>query len=813
MGADLRFALRILFQRRLFTLASISCLALGIGANTAVFSLMNAVIWRDLPVKAPEQLVRVATGSPDGTLRRVPWVLFDQLRDQRHVFAGVFARSVDGVSLTIDGRTERVVAEIVSGSYFSVLGVEGTLGRMFSPEVEKGQWEPEVVLSYDFWQRRFDRDPLVIGRQLLVNGYPFTVVGVSGRVFFGVEVGSSHEIRLPFRNSIEEFAALPLVRPGPEVEVLGRLAPGVASSQAQIATDSILQRFLAEDVFSRSNPRMRGARIEVASAARGLQRLRSQLERPLTALMFVAGLLLLIACVNVASLQIARALTRSQEIAIRLALGSPRFSLVRLLLVECLALSLLGGLAGFAVAFPGTNALLGFLPHSHLPVVLKILPDMRAMAFAFILSLMVGLLFGLSPAIQATKLDLVGALKNRTVGVMGSSSSGRRIELGQAFLVLQVAVSTVLLVVAGLFVRTLERLGAVAPGFQSENVTLYTMKHVHERYSPEQLRNFYLELLQRVSSLHGVRSAGLSEAGPLSGREGNRMVTVPGSERSIDVSLDRVSPRFFGTLAIPLLLGRDFAVLDREGGRPVAVIDITLAGDLFDGVSPVGRMIRMNQGPTARDYEVVGVVQSVKQISLREPSKRSVYLSMLQGDKPWMPTLYVQSQSERATITRSVLREFERLDPELPVFNVKTMRQQISHSLSSERLTASLSSLFGALGLILVFVGLLGTMGLSVTRRTREIGIRIALGATPADLYWQVIASSVRLLGLGLLFGVPAALAAARLIAVQLFGISSVDPVTLVGVAVVMGLACCLASFFPALQATKVDPIIAVRSE
>jgi predicted permease len=810
MYQDLRLAFRTLFRRPLFTLAAVTSLALGIGANTVVFSLMDAVVWRPLPVRHPEQLVQIAINNVEGERRPLPWAVCSELRAQNGLFAGVFTRNADGVTFQTDGEAERVVAESVSSNYFSVLGVKAAAGRMFSREVEAGQWQPEVVLSYDYWKWRFNEDPSVVGRSVLVNGYPFTIVGVSEQGFFGIEVGTSFEIRLPMRDSTGEFPALSIVQAPRSAIAFGRLAPEATLQRAQAVAELILKQSLAADRSIGNDPRLRGAHVVVASAARGVQRGRDRLERPLLSLMFAAALLLLVTCINVANLQIARAIGRRREIAVRLALGARASSLVRQLLVESGVLAFLGGLTGFFIALWTSSALVALLPSSHVPVMLAIRPDMRALGFTSAVAFLTGLLFGLIPAVQAAKLDLVSALNNKLTTWV--APGGWRLELGQLFVVLQIAVSMVLLVVAGLFVRTLGNLEAVNPGFRAESLALFTMKHVHERYTPEQIRGFCLELVRRVSSLPGVRAAALSEAGPFTGRAGGRLASAPGSDRTVQVTLDRAGPGLFGTLGMPVLLGREFTPQDEEGRPPVAVIDTDTARELFAAESPLGRTIRLEGRSRSGTYEVVGVIQAVRQVSLRE-SHRSVYVPILQGSLPLMPTLYVRARSDAASIMTPVRRVFLDLDPELAVFHVKTMRRQIEESLSTERLTARLSAAFGSLGLVMVFVGILGVMALSVARRTRDIGIRMALGAASSHLKWSLIRDTLRLLLLGTLLGVPASLAAGRVATAQLFGVAPHDPVTIAAVILVMGMAAVLAAFVPALQATRVDPNIVLRSE
>jgi predicted permease len=822
ISQDLRHGMRVLTKSPLFTIVAVVSLALGIGGNTAIFSVMDAIYWKRLPVKDPEQLVRVTTAARAGSgpgLRFFPGLaLFPQLRHGNDVFSGViFFSEADGLSLTVDGVTERVIGEAVSGNYFAVLGVGAAHGRTFSGEIEEGSWAPEVVLSYDFWQRRFGADPSVVGKSIQLNGYPFTIVGISPRRFFGTNVGTSFEVRVPKLPEALSTAmpAMPLLRMGERVAALtARLRPGVSLQQAEAATEIAYRNAVASNPDLIGDPQVRATHIRVLPAERGTSWLRDQFERPLTILSAIVVMTLLIACANVATLLLVRATARRQELAVRLAIGAGRARLIRQLLTESLLISLLGGAAGVALAYWGVGILFGFLPQSHVRTSLEITPDLRALGFTMCASLLTAIVFGLAPAIQATNLDLLSAIKGESAG-----GRHRAFDLRKALVVLEVALSLALLIGAALFIRTLQNLQAVRAGFEADNVVLFTMKHVHERYTPEQIRSFCRDLLERVKGLPGVRSVGLAETGPFSGRENHRDIEASGSETTTaerpTALVDRVSPGFFASAGIPLLSGRDISVTDQEGAPKVAVVDETTARNLFgwERSRTIGGRIRVGRAPTMEEFEVVGVVGSTKHESLREPPRPAVYLSIAQGDRPWMPTLFVRTTGSATFLVAEVRREIEVLDRDLPVFNVKTLRQQLNESVAQERLVGALSGFFGVLAMLLAAIGLYGIMAYSAARRTRELGIRQALGARPGDVLWLVLGEALQLVLIGISIGLSSALAAGRLVASVLFGLTPTDPSAISLAILLLVAVAALAGYLPARRASRVDALLALRYE
>jgi predicted permease len=718
----------------------------------------------------------------------------------------------DGVSLEADGKTERVMAEVVSGNYFSLLGAPALVGRNFSAEVERGGWVAEAVLSYEFWQRRFGGDRAVLGKSIRLNGYLFTIVGISPATFSGISIGEAHEIRVPKlpESLAHSMPAMDLLDPVGHDRFVGmtaRLRPGVSLQQAQAAMELFYRRFLDEHPEISAIPRYRHSHVTVLSAARGASFLRRSFERPLFVLFAVVGLVLLIACANIANLLLSRAAARRQEIGLRLCLGAGRLRLIRQLLTESLLISILGGVVGILAAYWCADALFAFFPQTHVRIVLDIRPDTRTLAFTLVVALATGILFGLAPAIQATRPDLVSELKRPR----------RILDLQKMLVVSEVALSLVLLIGAGLFLRSLENVRGVRPGFQTGNVLLFTMKHVHERYTPEQIRQFCRNLMERVERLPGVEAAGLAETGPFSGRVGGGRVWPGGTDskegEGVKAIFDRVSPRFFASAGIPMLLGRDFTFADREGARKVAIVDEEAVGELFGSAYPIGRRIELGDSRERTPYEIVGVVKSTKHESLKENTLPAVYFSMLQGDKPWMPTLYVRTAGTQTAQTAAVLQEFRTLDKDLPVFNIKTLEHQVDESVAQDRLVATLSGVFGGVAALLAGIGLYGVMAYGVARRTREIGIRMALGACPVGVRWLVMKETTGLVAIGIGIGLPVALGALGLASNQLFGLKASDPATIWAATLFLAAVALLAGYLPARRASRIDPMLALRYE
>jgi len=817
---DLRYGARMLMKSPAFTAAAVLSLALGIGANTAIFSLLDAVLLKMLPVRQPEQLVVVAAGAPGQPRRGISfsYPVFRELRDQNSVFSGMFGHDVLPMSMSGGGQTERVLGELVSGNFFDVLGVNPQLGRVLTEADDRTPGAHGVtVISYNFWQRRFGADPQIVGQTISLNGYPFTVIGVAARGFQGVEVGVAPDVRIPIMMNTQ-------VRPGPPIfenrgnmwlAVMARLKSGVSIEQAQAATDINFQIIREPDVraIKGDSPDARmfkSARIYLDSAKTGASNLSRQFSQPLIVLMCLVGVVLLIACLNVANLLLARATMRRREIAVRLALGAGRFRLVRQLLTEGLLLSVLGGVLGMMFARWGTDVLLGFLPQGRVPTVLEIKPDLRMLGFTLGVTLLTGMLFGLAPALQATRPDLIAALKNETAVVSGN----RRWELRRLLVILQVALSLVLLVGAGLFVRSLRNLKAVDDGYNTDQVVTLTLDPAQSGYKLDQLRSLYSQLSERVSALPGVKAATYTRNVPMSGRYSRIGIEVPGYQARPDeemaVLLNQAAPQFFATFGTPLLRGRDFNARDTPDAPKVVIVNDSLARYFFGAENPLGKRITLE---VYKDLEIVGVVGDAKYRSLKEPVPQTAYIPFSQYPTLTQRTLCARASGNPSTLVAAIRREVRSLDPNLPIFNVKTFADQIDESVSRERLVALISSFFGVFALLLASLGLYGVMAYSVARRAREIGIRMALGARRASVLWLVLRETLFLVLIGIAIGLPTALVATRLTEGLLFGLTATDPLTIALATLVMITIAALAGYIPARRAARVDPMMALRCE
>lgn len=807
---DTRYALRLMLTRPSLTIIAVVSLAVGIGANTAIFSMLDVVFWRALPAREPHDLVKVGVFSrSEGRVRGLPGdTIIDFLDVTRNrAFSGLLTYSTDGISLDANGRAERVQGQAVSSNYFSVLGVGAFVGRTF----EDGVWAPEAVLSYDFWLRRFGGNVGVVGKTIRLNGYPFTVVGVSARGFFGFEVGESPEVRIRWLATGKQIMpALPLITGNGAI--VGRLRSGLGQHQARSISDAYFQHLLEGRPQTSVASRYRSSHIILEPGDKGTSGLRKALETPLTVLMVVVALVLLTACANVANLLLARAEGRRGEIAVRLALGASSGRLARQLLTESTLLALIGGILGITGAYWGADLLFAFLPQNYTPTVIDIHPDLRALAFTVLISIATGVLFGMAPAIQAARTDLAPTLKNAgsVMGLIGVRFPFRRI-----LVVTQVAVSVILLLGAGLFMHSLRNLERVDAGMRYDDTLLFTMKHVQERYSLDQIRDFCVTIVQQVKALAGVRSASLSEGPPFSARVGSTSVAAVGqplrSHGLLEAIDDRVMPGFFGTLNIPFLAGRDFELSDRGESRKVAIINDALQHALFANRNPLGQRIVL--GSSKDEFEIIGVVRGAKYENLRELPQPAVYMSILQGGSPGMPTLLVHATGGSSYLVSAVRHEFDVLDKELPVFNVKTMRRAIDESLAEERLVAALSGIFGVTALLLASLGLYGVVAYTVARRTREIGLRMALGADRKAVQSMVMRNTIGMVMPGCVIGLIAALAAGRILAHQLFGIKPGDvPNAAAAVAIVIAISA-IAGYVPARRAARLDPMAILRQE
>jgi len=818
---DVRFGVRMLARQPGFAFVAVLTLALGIGANTAIFSLLDALLLKPLPIRQPELLVVVNIAKPDQPERGYSvfsYPVFREMREKNTAFAGMFARSGLQMSMSGGGQSERVQGEVVSGNFFSVLGVNTAIGRLLTEADDQTPGaHPVAVLSFNFWQRRFGADPHIVGQTISLNNYPFTVIGVTQQGFHGVEVGVAPDVRIPL---LMDGQVRP--RPGPPIfeqrgsmwlGVAARLKPGVGIEQAQAATDTVFQIAREPDVRrvtgdTTDDRNFRSLRIHLDSAKTGASNLSRQFSQPLVVLMCLVGVVLLIACLNVANLMLARATTRQKEIAVRLALGAGRFRLVRQLLTEGVLLSALGGSLGLLFARWGTDALLGFLPQGR---TLEINLDLRMLGFTLGVTLLSALIFGLAPALQATRLNLIPSLKNDAVVVVGR---GRRWELGRLLVIAQVALSLVLLVGAGLFARSLRNLKTVDNGYNTDQVVTLALNPAQNGYKIERLRNFYSQLSERLSALSGVKTITLTDNVPMSGSFSRYGIEVPGYQprpgEEMAVLFNRIGPQFFATFGAPLLLGREFNPQDTPESPKVVIVNQSLVRRFFGAENPLGKRITLEN---YKDLEIVGVVADAKYRNLREAAPQTAYIPYSQYEQLGQRILCVRAAGEAGALVAAIRQEVRNLDPNLPVFNVNTFAEQINESVSRERLVALLSSFFGFFALLLASLGLYGVMAYAVTRRTREIGIRIALGARASNVLWMVLRETLWLALIGIVIGLPIALTTTRLTEGLLFGLTPTDPLTIVMATLVMVAVAGLAGYLPARRAANLEPVTALRSE
>jgi predicted permease len=800
LAADIHYALRAFRRSPTFTLTAVLSLALGIGANSAIFTALDAVLWRPLPVVDPGRLV---------TFSILPAPFAQQLSES-NIFDGLTIETADGLSFSYDGRAERILGEIVSPNFFALLGVEPILGQGFTPDVRSGHWAPEAVLSYNFWKQRFGGDPTVIGRTIRLNTYPFTIVGVSPPSFFGLVRGTDYELRIPILPVGQENTQLSQMSGQPQrwLTTVARLKPGVTILQAQAAADAQFQQFLRTTPIRRFQNEGR-RHLRLSPAARGNFEYVLPFNAPLYVLLILVAIVLLIACANVANMLLARATARSRELAVRASVGAGRVRLIRQMLAESVLLAVLGGALGLAVAYWAADLLFHFIPQGHINLVLNLHPDNRALLFTFAISLLTGLFFGLPPALQATRGDLASTLKADSAASIGER---RSIGFRKILVASQVAFSLVLLIVAGIFVRTLSDLRPTDYRANPDRVALFTMKPQQEIYNAERRLVLAAELIRRVSALPGVQSAALAENGPLGSRTSSDPVDVPGHD-SMNVASDSVSAGFFDTVGIARIAGRDFGAGDKQGSPPVVIVNQTLERALFPNQNALGKILRVHAGKADGYYTIVGVVADTRYYDVHKPPQPFVWLS-IQQITPYMPTLHVRTAtSDTAGMIAAVRHEFDVLDKGFPVFNIRTLEARIEDSLAGERMVASLSGAFGMLALALAAVGLYGVLAYSVSRRKREIGIRMALGASSDSVLWMIAREAFLLVGAGTAAGVAIAIAGSRVMPHYLAGVSSVNPAILVACTLAMFIIAALAVSIPARRACRVEPLAALRQD
>ena len=837
---DLRFALRGLAKAPVFTAVAVLSLALGIGANTAIFTLLDQVLLRRLPVRNPEELVLLWMhggthyGSNWGG-NAISYPLYEDLTRNNQVFTGMFCRFPTSVSLSFEGNTERVAAELVSGTYFPVLGVGAALGRTFTGEEDQTPGgHPLVILSHDYWKSRFASDPAAVGKTIVVNGHDMTVVGVTAPGFRGVELEFVPQIFVPMmmKAQMTPFWDALKDRRSRFVNAFGRLKPGVTREQAKASLapffKGVLEMEVKEAAFRNASVESRQSFLrnilDVLPGGQGRSYLRRQLETPLLVLMGLTAGVLLIACANVANLLIARAAAREKEIAVRLAVGAGRGRIVRLLLVESLVLAALGAACGVGLAYATDRVVFSLLPSDASSLKLSPVPDLRILLFTTLVAGLTALVFGLVPALQAARPDLAPTLKDQAGAVAGSAGHAR---LRKALVAVQVALSLLLLVGAGLFVRSLGNLRQLGPGFETERLLAFNVDPSLNGYRADKSRAFYQQLSLDLHALPGVSSAGLASMTILEDNEWDSSVTVEGhvAAPGEDVSpfMNSISPGYFKTLGVPIVAGRDFTVQDTEQIKHgsdeddyaprVVIVNEKFAQRYFGG-NALGRHVGFGTDPgTPTDMEIVGVVKDIKYMNLKEEIPIQMFVPYLASRYVGFMTVYVRTTLPPEQIVAMARARVKTLDPNLPVFGVRAMDERVTDSLLIERLIAGLSAAFGTLATLLACVGLYGVLAYNVSRRRREIGLRMALGAASSDVVRLILREALLLLAIGLVVGLPAALGLARAVQSQLFGVHFADPLTIGSAALGLGLAAVLAGYLPARRASRIDPVTALRYE
>jgi predicted permease len=819
LAQDARYSVRLMRKNPGFTVIAVLTLALGIGANTAIFSILDPLLLRKLPVSHPDELVLLSVAGTIGKAEQWPVLALDRFRSQSTTISGALAFApIHFLQESSDAsHSSGVRAQLVSGDYFSLLGVRPYAGRLLEADDDRGAFGNQVaVLSYEYWRREFRSDATIVGKMVPLHHMTYTVVGVAPPEFFGMVIGEPPDFYLPLKAGRPIESSDPY-SPGEWVTVVARLRPGISSQQAEAALQPLLPKIAEDAGLPEVERKQDMARLVLSPAARGLASLRERYSLPAQILMAVVGLVLFIACLNVANLLLAQGEARRPELAVRMALGAGRRQLVRQLLTQAFILAAAGAVAGLAMAQWTSRLLANSVSPDASGARLDYGIDGRVLLFTLAATAATVLLCGLVPAISATRLE-----GRQNLGLRGESEGRnyRAMRLGNTLVLGQVALSVAILVTGGLLLRSLINLETFDAGFNRDSVLTAVMNGSATSHSAQQVAHFYNRLLARVRALPGVRSASLSLFTPVSGRELGINVRVEGHDmqpgEETHAFFNSVRPGYFSTLGIPLLTGRDFSAQDTPDSPPVAIINQTMARHYFGDQSPLGKTFKTvegNRGP----FEIVGVVADSKYNDLREQTPDFFYFDRMQS-KPKTSvvrsTLVVRSAGASAAMlvapVRGVIR---RLDDTVIISSVKTLRAQVDESLRQDRLIAALCGAFSLLALALTCVGMYGLLSFNVARRTSEIGIRMALGAGKLSIFRMVVGNGMRLVLSGLIVGIAGALFAGRLVHSLLFGVGRADPATFIAICVLLALSALLACFVPARRATGVDPLSALRNE
>ncbi len=834
---DVRYGLRMLRKHPGFTAVAVLTLALGIGANTAIFTLIEVLLLKSLPVKDPQRLALVIVHAWYGRNASFSYPLYQQWCEDSRSFHSLFV--ADGIRryrVAVPGEEgmelQRVGVQAVSGNFFDVLGVPAVLGRTLTPADDREEAPQAVaVISHGFWRRRFGLDPTVVGRTILLDDIAVTIVGVTPRAFSGFEVEAAPDLWWPIQMLPRtDPSRRRLVERGSQwLRVMGRLKPDATKKQAEAELDVVFRRMLEEQTaghisfLSETERRqLLGQRIELQAGGMGYSRLRWGLRRPLLILMAIVGLVLLVACTNLAGLLLARGAARRRDLSLRAALGAGRFALIRQLAVESLLLATIGGIVGLLTAHWCARLLAHYIIPDHArTILLDVGLDLRILTFTFALATLAGVVSGLLPAWWSSRLDLTATLKSQ----MGACGGEGGQFWGKVLVVSQIAITCCLLIGAGLLVRTVQQLKSLDVGLNRENLLTFQLDLGRE-YDRSQRGDFYLEVLRRVEKLPGVRSACCSSIQSLGGSEGGwgpNKVIPQGSELSIDEALDvrgtAVTVDYFATMGIPLLEGRNFERQDElpapigqidQGSRPV-VIDETIARTLFGRAHAAGQFLRADgAGPP---LEVIGVAKDVIHKQLRDGPRPSVYSLPAPDRRGVLSFFYVRTVGSPLALTGGIREVVRELNPKVEVTELQTMTDLLNDQLLRERSLSSLTSLFALLTLALACLGLYGTLSYSVARRTREIGVRMALGARRWDVLSTVVQQGMMLALVGCVLGVILAVVLTRVVSSLLFGVTPTDPLTFAATLLLLGVVALVSCWLPARRAARIDPMAALRHE
>jgi len=854
---DVRFAFRTFLKNPGFTLLAVLTLALGIGANTAIFTVLDSVLLRSLPVPQAQQLVvltnpdahGMSNGSESGDRSLLAYSEFEYLRDHNEVFSGIFAAdsTLAQLSVTIPNSPSGSSASdlpaaqdsarirMVSGDYFPTLGIRPIIGHAFGPEVDRTRnSSPVAVISHAFWRQRFGADPQVLGRKIQVHQTSFEIIGVAPAGFFGETVGEEPDVWVPMTMQEAIYPGDDLLSAFPAgtidqrmwLQVMARLKPGVTLAQANanvnvvfpgyVSASALRYRLSGDDLKSYSDQR-----IDVQRGGRGASTMHNTFGEPLKLLMALVALVLLIACANLANLLLARGAARQREFAVRLSIGAGRGRLIRQLLTESFLLAMLGAALGVVLAQWADNVLLRMVSPTgsvgQEAIQLSLRPDARVLAFTFAVAILTALLFGLIPALRATRLDLSPMLK---AGASGATVEGhsRRFPVGKILVVTQVSISLVLLVAAGLFVRSLQRLSEVKLGYKTERLLLFRVRPIPAGYKDAAIPRVLQELLDKFKAVPGVSAASLSSNGLFAHSESGDPISVEGyipkPGELLHSRMDQVGPDYFSVVGMPILSGRGITAQDSGNGPRVAVINQAFAKQFFPNTNPIGKRVTDTYPGNPASAEIVGVVADAKYNSLREETPTRLYNPIFNPFWPEHSAYFeIRTSADPATVSSALRAVVHDTNSAIPEIEIHTMSGLVDDSLQTDHFVAQLSTAFGLLAIVLASVGLYGIMAFTVARRTRDIGIRMALGAGRSKIVRQVLSETLVLMLIGIAVGVPVALAGTRLIKSMLFGLGAVDPVAIIAACSILAVIAGLAGYIPARRASQVDPMVALRYE